>query len=54
MNAKKWGMLGYLIAGLGMLAGMFGNVIANKQLEAEIDERIEARLNPPDDNEEES
>ena len=52
MNAKGWTFLGYAVGGLGMLAGLIGNVIANKQLEAEIDERIEAKLNPPEEEEE--
>lgn len=51
MNSKKWAFIGYLVSGVGMIAGLIGQMIANKQLELEVEEQLETKLNPKDEEE---
>lgn len=51
---SKWAIIGFILSGVGALAGMIGGIVANKQMEEEIDAAVERRLNPPENEEEES
>lgn len=49
---SKWKYIGLALSGLGALAGILCGIVADKQMEEEIDEAVERRLNPPSEEEE--
>lgn len=51
---SKWKNLGLLLSGIGAIVGIAGGIVATKQMEVEVDEAVERRLNPPEQEEEEA
>ena len=50
--SNKWKIIGLALSGLGALAGILGGIVADKQMEQNIEEAVERRLNPPAEEEE--
>lgn len=51
---SKWGLIGLILSAVGAIAGLAGGIVADKQMEEEIDAAVERRLNPPKEEEEDS
>lgn len=51
---SKWRIVGLALSGIGALAGLLAGIAADKQMEQEIDEAVERRLNPPTEEEEDA
>ena len=51
---SKWRIIGFALSAIGAIAGLLGGLVADKQMETEIDEAVERRLNPPESEEEET
>jgi len=49
---NKWSIIGLGLSALGAIAGLLSGIVANKQMEEEIDAAVERRLNPPEEEEE--
>lgn len=48
---SKWKNLGLLLSGIGAVVGIAGGIVASKQMEEAVDEAVEKRLNPPEEEE---
>lgn len=48
----KWKSLGLLLSAVGAIVGIAGGIVASKQMEEAVDEAVEKRLNPPEQEEE--
>lgn len=51
---NKWKIVGLALSAFGAIAGLLSSIVADKQMEAEIDAAVERRLNPPEEEEEEA
>ena len=52
MKAKTLEIIGYAIGALGSLAGLAGVIVSTKQMEAEVREEVDRRLNENEEDEE--
>lgn len=50
---SKWQLIGVILSAVGGLAGIFGGIVASKQMEQEVDEAVQRHLNPPAESTEE-
>lgn len=50
--SMSWKNLGLALSALGAIVGIAGGVVASKQMEQAVDEAVERRLNPPEQEEE--